>query len=165
MSVTINLVDLRCCLGRFATGVCVVTAATPDGPHGLTVNSFTAVSLDPPLVLVSISRRARGHDLVAGRRFGINILGAEQELVARHFAGDPQPGAVHWQENEFAPRLAGTLAYIGCRHWQIHDGGDHTLYLGRVVEFEYRSGSALGYAYSRFTQVEEPVLGLEHIFG
>jgi len=165
MSATIDMADLRGCLGRFATGVCVVTVATPDGPHGLTVNSFTAVSLDPPLVLVSISRRARGHALVAGRRFGINILGAEQELVARHFAGDPQPGAVHWQENEFAPRLAGTLASIGCRHWQIHNGGDHTLYLGRVVEFEYRSGSALGYAYSRFTQVEEPVLGLEHISG
>lgn len=165
MSLTLSPTELRCCLSRFATGVCVVTVATDEGAHGLTVNSFTAVSLDPPLVLVSINRRARGHDLVAGRPFGVNILGGEQELVARHFAGDPQPHAVQWLESDFAPRLAGTLAYIGCSPWQIHDGGDHTLFLGRVVELEYRSGSALGYAYSRFTRLEEPVLGFEHIFG
>ena len=165
MTVAVEPVELRCCLGRFATGVCVVTVATAEGAHGLTVNSFTAVSLDPPLVLVSIGKRARGHDLLAESSFGVNILGAEQELVARHFAGDPHPEHVHWAESDIAPRLAGALAFIGCEPWQAYDGGDHTLYLGRVVELEYRGGSALGYAYSRFTKLEEPVLGLEYIFG
>jgi flavin reductase len=116
-------------------------------------------------VLVSIGRRARGHDLVAGRPFGVNILGAEQEPVARHFAGDPHPDHVRWVEHDVAPRLAGVLAFIGCEPWQAYDGGDHTLFLGRVVDLEYRDGAALGYAYSRFTRLEEPALGMEYIFG
>ncbi len=157
--------ELRCCLGRFATGVCVVTVEADDGVHGLTVNSFTAVSLDPPLVLVSIGKRARGHALLAGRPFGVNVLGAEQERVARHFAGDPHPDHVGWEDGAAAPRLAGVLAFLGCNPWRAYDGGDHTLYLGEVVELDYTSGAALGYAFSRFTRLEEPVLGLEYIFG
>jgi len=103
---------LRSCLGRFGTGVCVVTVAGDGEPHGLTVNAFMAVSLDPPLVLVSISKRSRGHDLLPGTPFAVNVLGAEQEAVARHFSGDPHPEAVHWEEGGIAPRLGGTLADV-----------------------------------------------------
>jgi len=156
---------LRCCLGRFGTGVCVVTVAGEDGPHGLTVNSFTAVSMEPPVVLVSIARRARGHDLLAGRPFAVNVLGAEQERVARHFAGDRQPGCVEWEDGQVAPVLAGALATLECLPWRDYDGGDHTLYLGEVVEFRYRDGDALGYYASRFTTLERHQLGVEYIFG
>ena len=85
--------ELRSCLARFATGVAVVAVDGPDCRHGLTVNSFTAVSLEPPLVLVALLKAARGHDFFLGRPFGVNILGAEHEALARHFAGRPQSSA------------------------------------------------------------------------
>src|ERR1700749_1181311 len=79
--------SLRSCLGRFATGVVVVTFDSDDGPRGITVNSFTSVSMDPPLVLVSVARRARAHDALFDRAFCVNVLGGEQEALARRFAG------------------------------------------------------------------------------
>jgi len=161
--VPLDRAALRCCLSRFATGVCVVTVAAEDGEHGLTVNAFTAVSLEPALVLVSISRRARGHELLRGRPFAVNVLGAEQELVARHFAGDPGREHVRWTPGAVAPLLAGALATFGCEPWAAYDGGDHTLYVGEVVDFGYRAGDALGYFYSRFVPLEEPALGLEYV--
>lgn len=154
---------LRCCLSRFATGVCVVTLTAEDGEHGLTVNSFTAVSLEPALILVSISKRARGHELLHGKPFAVNVLGAEQELVARHFAGNPHPEQVCWMHGAVAPLLAGALATFECEPWAAYDGGDHTLYVGEVVDLGYRAGDALGYFYSRFAKLEEPVLGMEHV--
>jgi flavin reductase (DIM6/NTAB) family NADH-FMN oxidoreductase RutF len=162
---TLDSSRLRSGLSRFGTGVCVVTVAGQDGEHGLTVNAFTAVSLDPPLVLVSIGRKARGHGLLEGAPFTVNVLGAEQEPVARHFAGDPHPECVHWEQGEVAPRLAGALATFECRPWRSYDGGDHTLYLGEVVRFDYRRGDGLGYFNSRFATLDEGVLGVEHIFG
>lgn len=75
-------------LGRFATGVTVVTVARPEGPHGMTANAFLSVSLDPPLVLVSVDRRARMHAYLAeATRYGVSILARDQEIAARHFAG------------------------------------------------------------------------------
>jgi flavin reductase (DIM6/NTAB) family NADH-FMN oxidoreductase RutF len=161
--VPLDQAALRSCLSRFATGVCVVTVDAEDGEHGLTVNAFTAVSLEPTLVLVSIARRARGHDLLRGRPFAVNVLGAEQEPVARHFAGDPHPQYVCWARGEIAPLLVGALAMFECEPWAAYDGGDHTLYVGEVVDFAYRTGDALGYFYSRFATVEEPVLGMEYL--
>ena len=163
---TLDTSALRSCLSRFGTGVCVVTMTGEDGaPHGLTVNAFTAVSLEPPLVLISIGKRARGHRLLDGAPFTVNVLGAEQEAVARHFSGDPQPDRAHWERGTIAPRLAGTLAAFECRPWRAYDGGDHTLFVGEVVAFDYRGGDALGYFSSRFSKLEEPVLGVEYIFG
>jgi flavin reductase len=161
----IDCFALRSCLARFATGVCVVTVEGADGDHGLTVNAFTAVSLAPPLVLVSIAKKARGRGLLEGRPFAINVLGAEQEAVARHFAGDPHPERVHWARGQVAPVLAGSLATLECLPWAAYDGGDHTLFVGEVVGFDYRAGDALGYVYSRFAAIEEPVFGFEYIFG
>src|SRR5207244_1474478 len=106
-----------------------------------TVNSFTAVSLDPPLVLVSIHRRAKSHDAFVGRPFAISVLGAEQERVARHFAGTPQADPVVWDEQRAC--LAGALAVVECDPWASYDGGDHTLVLGEVVRFSFREGDAL----------------------
>ncbi|MGH2872758.1 MAG: flavin reductase family protein [Solirubrobacteraceae bacterium] len=166
---------LRACLGRFATGVAVVTfdaaaerTDSTDGPtgsgdrHGITVNAFTSVSLHPPLVLVSVARGARSHDLLADLPFCVNVLGAEQERLAQAFAGGTE-ATVQWQQGELAPRLAGALAHLDCRPWRAYDGGDHTLYLGEVVAFDYRTGDALGYLGGRFIAIGEPELGLEHL--
>ncbi len=153
---------LRACLGRFATGVAVVTFAADDGPHGITVNSFTSVSLRPPLVLASVARAARSHDLLAGRAFTVNVLGAEQEALARSFAGGERRDAA-WIEGTLAPRLAGVLAHLECRPWRAYDGGDHTLFVGEVAHFDYRSGDALGYLAGRFVPIADLDLGFEHL--
>jgi flavin reductase (DIM6/NTAB) family NADH-FMN oxidoreductase RutF len=96
-------------LGRFATGVAIVTFDGVTKRHGITVNSFTSVSMEPPLVLVSIARTTKAHDELSGRPFTVNILGAEQRQLAMHFAGRPGPEPV-WLEGETAPRLSNVLA-------------------------------------------------------
>lgn len=155
---------LRSCLARFATGVTVVVVDAPQGRVALTVNSFTAVSLEPPLVLVSIHKKARSHDALLGRSFTVNVLGAEQEPLARHFAGKPHLDDVAWDEGSDVPRLAGSLAVIECAAWASYDGGDHTLVVGEVTGFGYRDGDALGYFCGRFATLEAPSTGIEFLF-
>jgi flavin reductase len=147
-------------LGRFATGVAVVTFDTDQGRHGITVNSFTSVSLEPPLVLVSIARTTKSHDELAGKPFTVNVLGAEQRALASNFAGKPT-GEPRWIEGTVAPRLAGVLSYFECTPWAAYPGGDHTLYLGEVVNFDYRAGDALGFVNGQFTTIPEYLLGHE----
>jgi flavin reductase (DIM6/NTAB) family NADH-FMN oxidoreductase RutF len=155
---------LRSCLARFATGVAVATVEGPEGRHGLTVNSFTAVSLEPPLVLVAILKTARAHDRFPGRPFTVNVLGAEQETLARHFAGRPLVDQVPWDGSAGSPRLAGCLAVLDCEPWATYDGGDHTLVVGRVTAFSYREGDGLGYFCGRFVRLDAPLLGIEFLF-
>lgn len=159
---------LRGSLGRFATGVAIVTfdAVDDDGSprrHGVTVNSFTSVSMDPPLVLVSIQRSVRSHELLHGRSFTINVLGAEQEGLARHFAGRPSAEPI-WVEGEISPRLAGVLSWFECTPWAEYDGGDHTLFVGEVHEFDYRAGDALGFVNGQFSTIQESTRGHESLF-
>ena len=147
-------------LGRFATGVAIVTFDGPSGRHGITVNSFTSVSMEPPLVLVSIAKSTHAHDELAGRPFTVNVLGAEQEALCTHFSGKPgvEP---KWVEGETAPRLSRVLSYFECTPWAAYDGGDHTLYLGEVQNYDYRSGDALGFVNGRFTVIPEYLPGHE----
>jgi flavin reductase (DIM6/NTAB) family NADH-FMN oxidoreductase RutF len=148
----------RNALARFATGVTVVGHRQADGsPRGVTVNAFASVSLDPPLVLVSIARAARSHDLLAGKPFSVNVLKVEQEPLARHFAGETQDLEIRWVSGVVAPRLAEPLAWLECEPWAAYDGGDHTLYVGRVVDFLFGDGDALGFYASRFVPVARPV--------
>lgn len=149
-------------LGRFATGVAIVTFDGAGKRHGITVNSFTSVSMEPPLVLVSIARSTRAHDELAGRPFTVNILGAEQRQLAMHFAGRPGPEPT-WVEGGTAPRLSGVLAWFECTPWAAYPGGDHTLYVGEVTDFNYRSGDALAFANSTFTIIPESQLGMENL--
>lgn len=142
-------------LGRFATGVAVVTFSGGDSHHGITINSFTSVSMDPPLVLISVGRNAKSHDLLFDRPFSVNILGAEQENVAWQFAGRPNHQPI-WVEGEVAPRLAGTLSWFECTPWAHYDGGDHTLFLGEVVNFDYRKGDHLGFIAGKFVKIPDP---------
>ncbi|CND52268.1 flavin reductase domain-containing protein [Mycobacterium tuberculosis] len=138
--------ELRRCLGHFATGVTVVTCrAREGGLHGATVNAFTAVSLDPPLVLVSLDRRSRLCGLMEQTAFSVNVLEAGQHDVALHFAGRPSLPVVEWDDESRcgAPRLAGCLATVSCTAWRHYDGGDHVLYLGEVREFRVRPGRPL----------------------
>lgn len=128
--------ELRNCLGRFATGVTVTTCETDNGNHGFTANSFTSVSLDPPLILVSVDRKTKASDYLKNNNFTVNVLKANQKNVAMHFAGRPQdPFPIEWEKGEYAPRLKDTLAYFECEPWKEYDGGDHVLFIGKVKEF------------------------------
>ncbi len=152
-----DAIALRSALGRFGSGVTIVSIEADDGPHGLTVNAFTSVSLQPPLVLVSINQRARGHSLLAGHPFTVNVLGAEQESVARHFAGHRHgAGDFTWINGAVAPRLLDPLAFFECTPWRTYEGGDHSLYVGEVVNFGHRDGRALGFYAGGFTELAEP---------
>lgn len=126
-------------LGRFATEVTVVTVALEDRPHGMTANALLSVSLDPPLVLVSVDQRARMHRyLEQVSRYGVSVLARDQEAAARHFAGKPQSGFVptfEWVEE--VPLLSGAVAHLVCDVWERVPAGDHTLVLGRVRWLEY----------------------------
>lgn len=137
--------ELRTTLGNFATGVTVVTCHTHDGGiHGTTVNSFTGVSLDPPLVLVSVNRAARMSTLLADVPFTVNVLHLDQRDVAMHFAGRPCLEEVLWEDAPaLPPRIAGCLAAITCDPWRTYDGGDHVLVLGEVREVQRRPGLPL----------------------
>jgi flavin reductase (DIM6/NTAB) family NADH-FMN oxidoreductase RutF len=152
---------LRTTLGRFATGVTIVSTAGPDGVHAMTANAFTAVSLDPPLVLVSVDNRTRMHRLLPDtRRYGVSVLAAEQERLAMHFAGRPMPD----QGDPFVwecdvPVVKDAIAHFACDSYADHEAGDHTLYLGQVRAFHARSGRPLVFHAGEFTCVaNEPVI-------
>ncbi len=136
-------VELRNCLGHFATGVTVVTCTADGEPHGATVNSFTAVSLEPPLVMVALARASKAGRHLPGAPFTVNVLRRRQDDLARHFAGHPSAAPVEWAGAVDAPRLAGALAYLACAPWRSYDGGDHVLFLGEVIEFEHFGGEPL----------------------
>jgi flavin reductase (DIM6/NTAB) family NADH-FMN oxidoreductase RutF len=136
--------DLRTCLGHFATGVTVVTCLDGGRVRGLTVNAFTSVSLSPPLVLVSIDRRAKSMDALRRNNFTINVLSAEQAEHAYHFGGRTNDLLdLAWERGPFGPRLARCLAYLGCSPWRDYDGGDHVLLLGQVEQLEWSQGEPL----------------------
>jgi flavin reductase len=152
----------RRCLGRFSTGVTVVTYRTADGLRGATMNSFTSVSLDPPLVLLSLARTAQACAALEATPFAINVLRADQMDVALQFAGRAQPRLrIPWQPTGDAghpPALASTVATLICRPWRRYDGGDHVLQLGEVLRADLRDGEPLVFADGRFMSTGLPLL-------
>ena len=153
---------LRSCLGRFATGVAVVSYAVNGGVCGLTVNSFTSVSLDPPLVLVSLARKARACEHLGQQPFAINVLRADQLDVAMQFAGRPRAGArLDWrggEKGQFAPALGGCVAVLQCRPWRSYDGGDHELRVGEVISADQWPGEPLLFTDGRFAMTGLPLI-------
>ncbi|MGM7702882.1 flavin reductase family protein [Pseudalkalibacillus sp. Hm43] len=149
--------ELRNCFGRFATGVTVVTWAGEDKvKQGITVNSFTSVSLDPPLVLVSIDKKAKACDRLKEQSFIVNILASGQEAIAWQFAGKEQQGLeIEWEESILGPKIKDCLATIECSPWEAYEGGDHILYVGKVQDFSYTDGDGLVFYQGRFSQTKE----------
>ena len=127
---------LRDALGRFATGVTVVTTMTADGPLGITANSFASVSLDPPLVLWSPARKSRRFPAFESAPFfAVHVLSAGQRGLAEAFsaASDGFAGLAYEHGFGDAPLLAGCTARFECRHSAGHDGGDHLIVVGEVL--------------------------------
>ena len=130
----------RAALSQFATGVAVITARGAAGDAvGMTVSSFNSVSLDPPLVLFSVDRRA--HSLPAmleAQGYAVNVLARDQEKLSSQFArslGDKWSAVAHSPGHAEAPLLHGAIAHFECEPYAHHDGGDHVIFLGRVVRF------------------------------
>lgn len=139
---------LRHALGRFATGVTVITTRTPDGKlEGLTANSFSAVSLDPPLVLWSLRRNAPSlQSFLDSGYFAVNVLASNQSDLSRHFA---TPAKDKFVACSYRPGLGGcpllpdTLAGFECSTEHTVIGGDHLIFIGRVRRAAYREGEPL----------------------
>ncbi|GAB2743274.1 flavin reductase family protein [Salinifilum aidingensis] len=148
--------ELRNCLGHFTSGVTVVSCEADGSPHGATVNAFSAVSLDPPLVLVSLDRRSKACGYLENRPFAVNVLREEQDAVALHFAGKPADEPVEWvRPADSAPYLRESLARISCRPWRCYDGGDHVIHLGEVETFECTGGDPLVFYLGAFRHLGE----------
>jgi len=146
--------DFRNCMGKFATGVTVVTCDTDGEKHGFTANSFTSVSLDPPLVLVSVGRNIKAFEHLKDNHFTVNVLKADQEATAMHFAGRPlEELPFEWVKGENSHRLNESLAYVECEAWAAYDGGDHVLYVGKVTKYAYTDGDALAYYSGKFLPI------------
>lgn len=154
-----DVADYRRALGGFATGVCVVTAKTPGGAYGITVNSFTSVSLKPPLVLWCLDDRSDRYQAFAeAERYAIHVLPVEDRDMSDRFAW----GACRLTDEEFEfdvpepPRLRNALVRLDCRAYSRTTMGDHLVIVGEVMGFEHRTGAALTYYRGKYG-VAEPL--------
>ena len=139
---------LRRSLGRFATGVTVVTCCAPDGrPCGITANSFSSVSLEPPLVLWNIAKVSNSlQAYLDAEYFAIHVLDAGQQDVAEHFARTDHTrynGIEHMISEQNVPILPGVLARFDCRTREIHEGGDHYIIVGEIEAHTAEDGAPL----------------------
>lgn len=148
---------LRRALGAFVTGVTVVTTRNAAGePVGLTVNSFNAVSLTPPLVLWSLSLRAASFEAFEqAAHFAVNVLAADQRVVSETFArtgGDKFAGVAWHSGHADMPLLEGASASFTCRNTYRHPGGDHLIFIGEVLSFQQHGRTPLAYANGRYVE-------------
>jgi len=150
--------EFRSAMSRFASGVTVVTAKTESNqPAGLTVSSFASLSLEPPLVLVCIDKRASIHDLlVEGGHFGVNVLAADQEILSRRFASrdvDRFSGTGYADGITGVPLLNDVVMAIECRIVHTYPGGDHTIVVGEVEHAAFSDGKPLAYFRGGYAQL------------
>ena len=136
---------MRSAMGRFATGVTVITNAAGDNVHAMTANAFMSVSLEPPLVLISLGSRSRmAARLQNSDHYGVSILAHSQESVARRFAGSKHPMAppqFDWLGR--VPVIASSLVQLTTTIVDQHIVGDHTLFIGHVEQLRVRDGEPL----------------------
>ncbi len=134
-------------MSQFATGITIVTTRAGPEIHGLTANAFCSVSLEPPLVLVCVDKKAHSHDLIhEGRNFAVNILNASQEALARRFSTNNLPANERFAGIKFhteatgAPILSESLGWLDCKLFAAYAGGDHTIFVGEVVALGRHQG-------------------------
>ena len=160
MSVTQT--EFRKALGSFATGVTVITVDYESEVHGMTANAFASVSLDPPLVLVCVDHRARTHaHLHSKKRFGVNVLAADQRAISEYYAratrvhqhAEKEAGAKFDRTGHGTPVLHGALAYIECRLNTAQDAGDHTIFIADVEDVVVREGEPLLYFQAKYHEI------------
>ena len=150
----------RSVLGRFASGITIITARDDTGQdHGMTVSAFASVSKSPPLVLIVVDHAASMHGLLLGHpRFGISILSTEQEAYSRRFADEDESdrfaGIAYVRGDSGAVLLDDALAHLECAIAEHHDAGDHTIFIASVERAEPRQGRPLLYYRGGYAQLE-----------
>ena len=152
--------DLRNAFGRFATGVTVITAMTDDGPIGMTVNSFSSVSLDPALILWCPAKSSgRYEHFIGAKHFAVHVMGAEHAHIAMGFAksGTAFDGLDVAVNRQGVPLLGDCLARFECETQDIHDAGDHSIVVARVHAAALREGDALIFCQGGFGQFDKDV--------
>lgn len=153
--------EFRDALARFASGVTIITTEAGGEKRGMTASAFLSVSLEPPLILVSVAKKAHMHAVLeAASSFAVNILSDSQQHLSNHFAGRPDAGLeIPWQELGGQPVLGGSLVQLACSRYATYDGGDHTLYVGQVEASQVFEGRPLGYfhgGYHELTLIPRP---------
>ncbi|MER5183311.1 flavin reductase family protein [Streptomyces sp. NPDC002896] len=153
----VDPMTMRRTMGRFATGVAVVTTSADGVPHGMTVNSLTSVSLEPPLLLVCLTTGARTTEAVTtAGKFAVNILSARQEHLALRFA---KRGTDHFAGLDIVygrhqvPVIPGAFAHLECAVERHFVAGDHIVVIGKVLEVCERDGEPLGFIGGAFSDV------------
>ena len=160
MSATeIDAAQFRQLLGRFATGVTIITVTAPDGRFlGMTANSLSSVSLYPPLISVCVDREAGIHNaILAVDQFVVNVLSSSQETLARRFADkheDRFEGIGYHISPEGLILLGGALAHVECQRFAQYSGGDHTIVVGRVTGGTTSKGRPLLYYRGGYAALE-----------
>jgi flavin reductase len=154
-------------MGRFATGVTVITAEAEGGVRGMTANAFMSASLTPPLCIISVAKKARLHDaLIAAGHFGISMLAQGQEAISRHFAGQGvERPDVLFEHMHGVPVLADVCAAVAATIETRHDCGDHSLFIGRVFGLRdderaplvFHGGKYASLHYRKTAAAEEPI--------
>jgi len=162
-------VDMRAVMGAFATGVTVVTSGR-ELPHGMTANAFTSVSLDPAMVLVCVKQSAAMHStILANGMFAVSILAAGQEELARYFASPSRPRderefrTVDFRPGEHtgSPIIEGNLGWVECELAAVYEGGDHSIFLGSVLDIGHGDRTdALVFHTGRFSVLATDVHGV-----
>lgn len=147
--------DMRRSMGRFVTGVAVVSTGTsPDDWCGMTISSLTSISLDPAILMISLTEGSRTTDMVgAAGRFTVSILSSRQEAVARHFAtrGGARYESIEYDVGEFGlPMIKDSLVQAECVVDSAPVVGDHTVFFGQVENLRFREGSGLVFSSGRF---------------
>lgn len=153
---TDNPREFRNALGRFATGVTIVSALEEGVPIGMTANSFTSLSLSPPLILWSPAKNSTRHDaFVAADNFNVHILSSDQENIATAFSRSKHgyDGLDTALNIAGVPIIADCLSVFECEKYAHHDAGDHTIVVGRVVRAHYETGVPLVYLDGQFARI------------
>lgn len=155
----LDVAEFRKALGAFVTGVTVVTTMSRDGtPRGLTANSFTSVSLEPPLILVCLARTAGSHQvLTATEGFAISILSREQRVISSKFASSRADkfAGIEWHSAiTGSPIIKFSSAWLDCVKHNMIDAGDHTILIGRVVDFGRGPSMPLGYYRGQYVSLD-----------
>lgn len=150
-----NPAQFRSALGRFTSGVTVVTTQFEGQTHGMTANAFVSVSLDPPLVLVSLDNRSYLHRILpASGQYGVSVLAQDQQRLSNHFAGRTQEGLhIRFTTRDGVPLIDGAVAYFVVKVIDVHPAGDHTLYIGHVEHFESRDDKPLVFYAGKYQQL------------
>jgi flavin reductase (DIM6/NTAB) family NADH-FMN oxidoreductase RutF len=145
----------RTAMGKFATGVTVIASEVEGQVHGMTANAFMSVSLDPKLILISIDKKARMNEVIKqSNKFTVNILSGDQKEMSMIFAGQIKENKhIEFDTFEGLPVIENSLVSLACNVYQAHEAGDHTLYIGEVINLNVQDGEPLAFYEGKYMQM------------